>query len=416
MNAREHRRQATRTSATAPAAHWLVAMLLPILGALGAAGGCGNSVPHGPPVLQQVYWETHGGVQTLVWSSIAADAGVAKTVVPAATQFDLVFDRVIDGSKVEDTVTVNGVSHQQPTSVAPVMATWPSMGAATDPGFYLSVWYNSVRLPPAPVSSSYVYGRQTASDPFAASQAVATKPSSYPSNTTISICINPNGITSQYGEPLTALPEDMSGKCPVADDNPAASWPAVMVMTAPFAVAINPPPGVLPGTDPASPAATPTYVPTNFSIPLQFNNLTVDPATQLSQYVQVQQNGVALAAGDYSLQASVSDPTLIFLQPGSRNKIWDSGAELDVTLSADLRDIYGATLGTARSASFIPCQLLGEDGGVRICAPPIQHGGGIDGGAADASSDAPDAGAATVDAADDSGVDAVDDSGVDAVD
>jgi hypothetical protein len=394
MNAREHRRQAIRTSATAPAARWLSAFL----GALAAAGGCGNSAPHGPPVLQQVYWETHGGVQTLVWSSIAADAAITNVVAPAATQFDLVFDRVIDGSKVEDTVTVNGVPHQQPTAVAPVTVTWPGMGAATDPGFYLSVWYNSVRLPPAPQNSSYVYGRQTASNPFAGSQAVTTQPSSYPSNTAISICINPNGITSQYGEPMAALSQEMSSKCPVTD-GPAASWPAVTVRTAPFAAAINPAPGVVPGADAGTTAATPTYVPTNFSIPLQFNNLTVDPATQLSQYVQVQRNGVVLAASEYSLQASATDPTLIFLQPG--HKIWDSGAQLDVTLSADLRDIYGATLGTARSASFIPCQLLGEDAGVRICAPPMQRDGGADSGAADAASDVP----VSTDAAD-AGVDA----------
>ena len=216
MNAREHRRQATRTSATAAAARWLLAILLPIAGRLGAAGGCGNSAPHGPPVLQQVYWETHGGVQTLVWSSIPDRRRCPNLVVPAATQFDLVFDRVIDGSKVEDTVTVNGVSHQQPKTMPPVKVTWPGMDAAsTDPGFYLSVWYNSVRLPPAPANSSYVYGRQTASNPFAGSQAVATKPSSYPSNTTISICIDPNGITSQYGEPMAALSPEMSSKCPV---------------------------------------------------------------------------------------------------------------------------------------------------------------------------------------------------------
>jgi hypothetical protein len=407
MNAREHRRQATRTSATAPAARWLLA----IFSALGAAGGCGNSAPHGPPVLQQDYWETHGGVQTLVWSSIAADAGITNLVAPAATQFDLVFDRVIDGSKVEDTVTVNGVSHQQPKMVPPVKVSWPGMDpGSTDPGFYLSVWYNSVRLPPAPVNSSYVYGRQTASNPFAGSQAVATKPSSYPSNTTISICINPNGITSQYDEPMAALSLEMSSKCPVAADDPAASWPAVTVMTAPFAVAINPPPGAVPGADPGPPSATPTYVPTSFSIPLQFNNITVDPATQLSQYVQVKQNGMVLAPDRYSLQPSVSDPTLIFLQPGS-SKIWDSGAQLDVTLSAALRDIYGATLGAARSASFIPCQLLGEDAGVRICAPPILRDGGAadDAGdgpvSADASADAPDAGADGSDAADDTASD-----------
>ena len=84
-------------------------------------------------------------------------------------------------------------------------------------------------------------------------------------------------------------------------DDPAASWPAVTVMTAPFAAAINPPPGAVPGTDAGTPAATPTYVPTNFSIPLQFNNLTVDPATQLSQYVQVRAERSGAGAGPVQL-------------------------------------------------------------------------------------------------------------------
>ena len=89
------------------------------------------------------------------------------------------------------------------------------------------------------------------------------------------------------------------------------------------------------------------------------------------------------------------------------SKIWDSGAQLDVTLSADLRDIYGATLGTARSASFIPCQLLGEDAGVRICAPPIHRDGGAGDGpvSADASADAPTRASMRSDAADDTASD-----------
>jgi len=79
LNAREHRRQATRTSATAPgfplAARDLVPDLAPdpapdLWARSVPPAVCGNSAPHGPPVLQQVYWETHGGVQTLVWSSI----------------------------------------------------------------------------------------------------------------------------------------------------------------------------------------------------------------------------------------------------------------------------------------------------------------------------------------------------------
>ncbi len=149
-------------------------------------------------------------------------------------------------------------------------------------------------------------------------------------------------------------------------------------------VAINPTPNAGAAAPDDAGAPAPTYVPTNFWVPLQFNNIpvTADPtmiAARLQQYLQVRQNGVLLAPGQYQLQVSASDPTLILLQPSSI-QIWDSGGRLDVTVSADLPDIYGAMLGQDTTASFIPCQLVGEDAGVHICAPPI-HGGAADGGA-----------------------------------
>jgi len=416
MIARDVRRDATLTSAAAPARASLVRWLIAILGAVAlvGTGGCGNSAPHGPPVLQQVYWETRGGVQTLAWTSVPADAEVATLVSPAATQFDLVLDRVIDGSKIEDTVTVNGIStqHSKPTGMppaaltmgmSPVVVTWPDMETAlaklqaelpVQP-YSLAVWYNSIHFPIAPANTAYVYGRELPS---------------YPSNTAISICIDPNGITSEYGEPMAPLPAGMSSDCSV-DGASGKPLTGITITTAPFSVAINPPPA---GTT-APAGTTPTYVPTNFWVPLQFNNIPVDPATQLGQYVQVRQNGVVLAAGQYLLQPSASDPTLILLQPGSI-QIWDSGAQLDVTVSADLPDIYGAVLGTEATASFIACQLVSEDAGVHICAPPNHpgtDGGASDGGVSDAgASDADDASAsidAPVDADTDAAVEAGDD-------
>jgi hypothetical protein len=324
--------------------------LIAILGVLSAAAvtGCGNSAPHGPPVLQQVYWETRGGVQTLVWSLVSADGPVATSVSPAATQFDLVFDRVIDGSKIEDTVTTNGISRQVPKATPPVNVTWPNMVDPAGGKFSLTVWYNSIHLPIEPANTSYVYGREVPS---------------YPSSTTLSINLVPDGITSEYNEPMA----------PIAP---------ITLTTEPFSVAINPTPGA------TGAASTPVYVPTNFWVPLQFNNIPIDVvafAAKLPQYLQVRQNGVLLTAGQYQLQASASDPTLILLQPGSI-QIWDSGAQLEVTLSADLPDIYGAVLGASKSASFIPCQLVSEDAGVRTCAPPSHpatDGGASDGGASD---------------------------------
>jgi hypothetical protein len=333
-----------------------------MLGALGAvaAAGCGDSAPHGPPVLLQVYWETRGGVQTQIWSSTPTDGPLPNVVPPAATQFDLVFDRVIDGSKIEDTVTTNGVSMQVPKAMSPVTVTWPGMvdsgGQMVEPAgqmYKLVVWYNSVHLPIAPASSSYVYGRETPS---------------YPSNTPLSINIDAKGITSKYNEPM-------------------AQVDPIMVTTEPFAVMINPAANAT-GTasDDAGPPA-PSYVPTNFGVPLQFNNIPVnaDPtmlAAGLPQYLQVRQNGALLTPGQYRLQVSPSDPTQVLIQPDCL-QVWDSGGKLDVTVSADLPDVYG----------------------VRICAPPPIHGCGSDAGATDGGAgDAPAAADAGGDA-DDAGID-----------
>jgi hypothetical protein len=360
MTARDGRRPATRTSAAAPArrpaARWAIAMLgvLEVV----ASAGCSDSAPHGPPKLLQVYWETRGGVQMLVWSSNPTDGPLQTTVSPAATQFDLVFDHVIDGSKIEDTVTVNGVATQVPKAVPPVTVTWPTMVDPTGQMYKLAVWYNSIHLPIAPANTTYVYGRETPS---------------YPSSTALLINIPASNITSKYNEPMLQIDP-------------------IMLTTEAFGVVINPPPNAAGTTSDDAGAPPPTYVPTNFWVPLQFNNIpvTADPtllAASFPQYLQVRQNGVLLTPGQYQLQVSASDPTLILVQPGSI-QIWDSGSQLDVTVSADLPDIYGAALGQDVTASFIPCQLVGEDAGVRVCAPPM-HVGGVDAGATDAPFDVP---------------------------
>ena len=391
------RRPATLTSAAGPARAPAPRRAIAMLGALGAvaAAGCGDSAPHGPPVLLKVYWETRGGVQTLIWSSTPTDGPLPNIVPPAATQFDLVFDRVIDGSKIEDTTIVNGVSTQMPkkqpgppmqmppvASPSPVTVTWPGMFDAAgetvvEPAgqdYALSVWYNSIHLPSEAANTSYVYGRETPS---------------YPSNTPLSIKIDAQNITSKYNEPM-------------AEVDP------ITVTTEPFGVMINPAANAN-GTaaDDAGPPP-PAYVPTNFGVPLQFNNVPVNAnptmlAAGLPQYLQVRLNGALLTPGQYQVQVSPSDPTLILLKPGTI-QVWDSGGKLDVTVSAGLPDIYGGLLDKDVTASFLPCQLAGDDAGVRICAPP-NHGGGSDAGVNDGGA-APDVAAADAGAAgDDAGAD-----------
>ena len=192
---------------------------------------------------------------------------------PSPTQFNLVFDRVIDGSKIEDTVTTNGVSRQQPMAMSPVTVSWPvpAMNPPLGPAFNLAVWYNSIHLATADPSTSYVYGRATPS---------------YPSSASISIAIDANGITSQYNEPMAMVAP-------------------IVVQTQPFSVTLSPAP-----PDPADPrpschlatdTAGPGLVATNYRLPLKFNNVPGVSITDLPQHLEVRQAGQTLNVGAYQL-------------------------------------------------------------------------------------------------------------------
>jgi hypothetical protein len=351
-----------------------------------AGAGCGSGeVPHGPPVLLKMYWQVNGGNskacatinhdastdggdagstasnQCLVWSNDSADPDVKLVVPPAPYQFNLVFDRVIDGTRVEDTVTDAGISQQVNkmfctvdgsaasgqacTNPAPVSVTFPGLDLAT---FSLDVWYNSVPLPIAPTASSYVYGRE--------------RPS-YPSDTDVTIVLDKTRLIGKYGDQMSGPTE-------------------IKVRTAPFSLSVDLPQPPAGQTD--------SHPPTSFWVPLQFSNVLVRSADLLSAalapHVHVQQNGRTLAAGEFLLEPDPVDATLVFIRPVNvvraapgadggvvSNPIWDSGARIDVTVDGDLTDVYGAKLGAAVSASFVACESEGApDAG--LCAPAM--GGG----------------------------------------
>ena len=104
-------------------------LLLALLAAPLATAGCSsNQDPHGSPVLLNVYW-VPGGVRTQVWANTSSgsgpDASPQAAPVPAAGQeFDFVFDRLLDGSQIEDTITQNGVQMPVPKATPPVTVSW----------------------------------------------------------------------------------------------------------------------------------------------------------------------------------------------------------------------------------------------------------------------------------------------------
>jgi hypothetical protein len=364
--------------------------------------GCGaGEVPHGAPVLENVYWDligsatgagclvpTHdaagvlGGVpsnQCLVWSK-DGDSSQIATVPPAANQFNLVFDRVLDGSKIEDTITDGGVSVQYPkldggVNASPVTVDWPGIEQQPQPPpLALVVWYNSVPLPFAAAASSYVYGRARSDNlPVDAPNPTLT----FPSNTTITIHLDHTRITSKYNEPMIG-PE------------------TITVKTAPFSVLVALP---APASDGVLPRA-----PVNYWVPLEFSNRVGD----LASHVQVTQNGRVLSSAEYRLVPDPTAPTRVQVRPIdvrttpraagdlTTRPFWDDGARVEVTLDATLPDVYGAPLGQTTSAAFIASAA--SDAGVAA-----DGGASTDSGSAgaDAAADGRDGGAPAPDTADD---------------
>jgi hypothetical protein len=365
MNLQGAAKSPVRSFSPSPTPTWLLGSLLGLV-AVAAGAGCGSSeAPHGAPVLESVYWELIGagaGADCVVLPSDAGDAdsdagdalgigdGVPKnqclvwskdapgkigTVPPAAAQFNLVFDRVLDGAKIEDTITDGGITRQYPklsstgVNVSPV--TWDLDPDGASPKFSLVVWYNSLSLPFTAVGSAYIYGRARSDD----QPADAPNPTlTFPPSNTVTLTLDKTRITSQYNEPM------------VGPDT-------ITVNTAPFSLLVSlpkPPPG-----------GSISYAPINYRVPLEFNNRIGDPAN----HIQVVQNGRSLRSEEYQLVPDPTVPTKFFVRPinvrtnppaaGDRTTRprWDSNACVEVTVAADLTDVYDVALGVATTAVFI---------------------------------------------------------------
>jgi len=261
-----------------PMLAWLSAGLLPL------ACSSQPQAPHGSPVLVGVFWVT-GSAHTQVWGA-DPDAG-AGPVPPGASQVDFVFDRRLDGARVEDTVGNMTVAKASP----PITAGWPEPDSVmSDPPFAADVFYNSVPL----------YGGQSAYV-FLRPRAVG-----FPSATAVTFALDPTGLTSAYGEPMVG--------------------PSSITVTTDHLGVLPRPPSGANGLD--------TFPPT-FQLPVQF---TARPTlSRVAAFTRATANGEAVPV---RVAADAVDPTIVHVSSACAGG-WPAGTRVDVSFDAGLPDAFG---------------------------------------------------------------------------
>lgn len=256
--------------------------------------GCHSSPPpppHGAPVLLRVGWERADGI-TIAWSP-DADPSMPASVPGDASRLHFVFDRTLDGARIEDRVDGAPASKQPP----PITATWPDSDTImSTPPFGADVFYNSTppAAPPFSIGSTDVFFRPHAIG--------------FPSTTTVSFVLDKSALASVYDEPADA-PDQIS------------------VTIAPIAVI---PPSAT-GAD-----ALPT-VPPSYMFPVTFNNRPASPSALLP-FTHARAGGVELPI---ALGTASGAPTRIYVSPVCTGG-WPSG-QIDVSFDVGMPDAFGVT-------------------------------------------------------------------------
>jgi hypothetical protein len=259
--------------------------------------------PHGAPVLMNVYWTAEGSRYT-IWSSPDAPDPAQVTTVPAlGSEIDFVFNRRLDGSRIEDTVTQGGVSVEQSKAIPPITVTGFDPQAVAPP-FQLDVLYNSLA----------VFGGATSY--------VLAKPRTpgFPSATALTFQLDRSSLTSPYNEPL-GMPDTVS------------------IATRDFSVEIRLPTG----GDGGAPV-----VAGSFQLPLGFSNQPSDSG-QVLPFIHLRVGGADLPI---NILADSLNPSLLRVVPGGCLTAWPPSSTIDVTIDPGLPDAFGVGLAAAATASF----------------------------------------------------------------
>jgi hypothetical protein len=277
--------------------------LLPVV-LTAAAGaltiGCSSDPAplHGSPVLQQVYWIS-GGQQLLAWS-IDADPTLVSPLPPFASELDFVFDRRLDGNKIDNLVNQNGETVAVPMDPGAVRVTWDDMAAAPSvPPFHLVVDYNSI--PRFGGVTSYLFARPDIPG--------------FPASHSLTFTFVPTDITSAYDE-IAVLPS------------------SIPVITSAFIASI---------------ASTRSEVGSSYQFPLAFSNRLPPAPTGSDPHVHVR-----TAAGDvpYQLVADASLASRWYLQAAPCLGGWPAATTFEVTIDAAFPDAFGVPLGQPATATF----------------------------------------------------------------
>jgi hypothetical protein len=275
---------------------------------LAAAGLCAcssPSEPHGSPVLLGAYWLS-AGQKTQIWT-ITDPTAPAVEVGAAGQEIDFVFDRLLDGNRIEDTVTVNGTQTTVPKSMPPITVSWPDAATVmSTPPFTDQVLYNSEPF----------YGPSTAY--------VLLKPLvvGFPSSDTVSFTLDKTGLTSAYGDQMIGPTQ-------------------ISTATGPFSASFRLPQG----SSGADAAAT---VPTNYMLPVVFSNRVAAPSA-VEPFVHVSGDGATLPV---VLTPDAGDPTVIYLSPASCLGGWPAGVTVEVTIAAGAPDAFGVPLASDAHTTF----------------------------------------------------------------
>ena len=264
--------------------------------------GCSSSAeaPHGSPFLMAVYWKTPGQ-RTPVWLR-DPDAATATRVPGYATEIDFVFDRRLDGSKIEDTVGNATV----PKPVPPISVSWPGIDdpvapVMSEPRFSHQVFYNSTAAFGG--QSSYAFLRPVVPG--------------FPSSTTVTLSFDKSAFTSAYGEVM---------------DGPDQIAVEIDVMT------IAP-------RRPATADALETLPPA-YTFPIGFSSRPA-PIDRLSPFARARADGVPIPV---ALTGDTVDKTAVFVSAAACLGGWPMGARIDISFAAGVPDAFGVATTTEMPA------------------------------------------------------------------